>query len=148
MRGGDSQTTSRRDVFTYLQTTWSFSQTNKNSEGGGIAHFTPPVCKIQTDATTGFICFYLSRFSMKHCEMAPRCIQVRRGGSSSFKMRRRGETRERDFTSLSIFEAFDLRSTSPFSPSQIGSVRSDALLLIWLHERRTSKYGAATERTM
>lgn len=121
MRGGDSQTTSRRDVFTYPQATWSFSSKNKNWEGGGITHFTPPVSQIQTHATTGFICFYLSRFLMRRCEMPPCCVQVCRGGSSSFKMRHRGETRERDFTSLSIFEAFDLRSTSPFSPSQIGS---------------------------
>lgn len=43
MRGGDSQTTGRSDVFTYLQPTWDFSQTSKNSEDGGITHFTPPV---------------------------------------------------------------------------------------------------------
>lgn len=91
---------------------------------------------------------FTSAGSRWNCETSPSCVQVRRGGSGSLKMRHSGETRKRDFTSLSIFEAFDLRSTSSFSPSQIGSVCSDALSLIWLHERHTSKYGEATERTM
>ena len=42
-----------------------------------------------------------------------------------------GKTREKDFTLLSIFKAFDLHSTSPFSLNQIRSVHSNTLSLLF-----------------
>lgn len=49
-----------------------------------------------------------------------------------FQKEIQGKTREKDFTLLSIFKAFDLHSTSPFSLNQIRSVHSNTLSLLLL----------------